>query len=341
MITTAISSPGTFKDRGNILGTLKKDIFPYLPTIISEVIAKISINSLTDIEEIRLRAEKPIMLVVAGENYYLTTEGKLSKDAFMTISITQLDILRTLELMCESSMYAFQEEIKNGYITLKGGHRVGLCGRTVIENGSIKYIRDISAMNIRVAREVIGCADKVIRHIVKERHKVLNTLIISAPKCGKTTLLRDIARQLSDGIPGISFEGAKVSIIDERSEIAACFKGVAQNRVGLRTDVLDSCPKQEGMLLLLRAMSPEVIITDEIGAVGDSKTIMQLHNSGVSIVTSAHGYDIDDMKVRYEIIELIKSGVFERIIVLDSTKGPGTIRRVVNGLTMEEIDLCC
>jgi stage III sporulation protein AA len=249
--------------------------------------------------------------------------------------LTQYEIIRTLELMSENSIYAYQDEIKCGFITLRGGHRIGITGKAVMEGSSIRNIKDISALNIRVSREVPGCAEKLMRYVTNRGNQVFNTLIISPPQCGKTTMLRDMARLLSDGMQEPCFDGIKVGIIDERSEIAACYRGVPQNCVGMRTDVLDSCPKRIGIDIMLRSMSPKVIITDEIGNQGDKDAIMRVVNAGVKIITSAHGYNISEMQSRQEVISLIEGKVFERYIVLSNSKGPGTVEEVVDGTNMK------
>ncbi|MCX7747492.1 MAG: stage III sporulation protein AA [Clostridia bacterium] len=287
------------------------------------------------LEEIRLRANKPLMIKNSQGECFLDMEGNMTAKTNRAFVVSQGEIIKTLELMSENSIYAYHEEIKNGFLTLKGGHRIGIAGKVVFDGYHIKNIRDISGLNIRVAREVIGCSQKVIKYILKDEKDIYNTLIISPPQCGKTTLLRDIARVVSDGIGEQGFKGMKVGIIDERSEIAACFRGVPQNRVGIRTDVLDSCPKAMGMTMMLRSMSPNVIITDEIGNLGDQEAVMQLINAGVKIITTAHGYNISGLKSRKEVISLIEEKVFDRYIVLSNDGGPGTVEEVVDGQSMK------
>jgi stage III sporulation protein AA len=290
---------------------------------INHEIAGVVLNTVNKIyrpiEEIRMRVGKPLML-----NYH-------TGDYIIDRIINHEHITSTLAMMSENSVYAYQDEIKNGYITLKGGHRVGICGKVVLEGDLIKNIRDISGLNIRICREVVGCSRKLIPHIFGSNNEILNTLIISPPSCGKTTMLRDIARNISNGIPEAGIMGMKVCIVDERSEIAACYRGVSQCDVGIRTDVLDGCPKSLGMAIVLRSMSPQVIITDEIGCSGDSDAVMKVINAGVKIITSAHGYNITELKSRKEVLNLLVQGVFEKIIVLDNSEGPGTIKEIIDG----------
>ncbi len=316
---------------------IRNEIMQSISQGVRNVLLKIHPEILDLVEEIRMRAEKPLMIHNYSGDWFVAHDGRLSKTPDRSYIVSQYEILRTLELMSENSIYAYQDEIRNGYITLKGGHRVGIIGKAVMDGEKVKNIKDISSLNIRVSREVIGCAEKMMEYIVNGRNRVYNTLIISPPQCGKTTMLRDIARLLSDGMERPPFDGVKVGIVDERSEIAACYRGIPQNRVGLRTDVLDGCPKYIGMDIMLRSMSPQVIITDEIGNRGDGDAIMRVINAGVKIIASAHGYNISELKSRREVINLMEEKVFERYIVLSNTSGPGTLEEIVDGLKMQKI----
>lgn len=316
---------------------IERTLLPFLPKYISSSIRNLPVNKQNKLEEIRLRAQSAVMLSTGEGQVFLGCDGKIVSNSEEALFVSAADISKTLEMMCEFSVYAFGEDIKNGFITLKGGHRVGISGRAVTDTGNIKTLKDISSLNIRISKEVIGCADKVIRYIIKDSKSIYNTLIISPPKCGKTTILRDITRLLSDGSRELDILPQKVSLVDERSEIAACYKGIPQNHVGISTDVLDGCPKQEGMLMMLRSMSPEVIVTDEIGSTGDYEAIQNIYNAGVSLVTTAHGYNISQLKSRKEVLRLIEDHFFDRFIVLDSSRGPGTLKEIVDGDTMEVI----
>lgn len=323
------------------LQEIEREIFRFVSLEIREILAKIDYKKLECLEEIRLRADKPLILRDACGDWFPDESGHLYKDDIKAYRVTQNQIIKTLELMSENSIYAYQDEIKNGFITLKGGHRVGITGKTVMEGLYVKNIRDISGLNIRVSREVLGCSSKVIRYLIRNSSDIYNTLIISPPQCGKTTMLRDISRFLGDGDKQHGFKGVKVGIVDERSELAACYKGVAQKRVGLRTDVLDGCPKVVGMIMMLRSMSPDVIITDEIGNIGDKDAIMQVVNAGVRVITTAHGYSISDLKTRREVLSLIEEKVFDRYIVLNNKDGPGTIGEIIDGNTMKALEEGC
>ena len=319
------------------LSTYEKAVIEFISQEIRTVLKKVDPHRVESFEEIRLRANKPLMASNYHGDWFIQCDGSLSKVIANSFYVKQEDIINTLELMSQNSIYAYQDEIKNGFITLKGGHRVGITGRIVMENNKVKNIKDISGMNIRLAREVPGCSRMIFGYLKSGGTDVCNTMIISPPQCGKTTMLRDIARTLSDGWEDKGFKGMTVGIVDERSEIAACNKGVPQFNVGMRTDVLDGCPKNIGMTMMIRSMSPRVIITDEIGNQGDMEAVMSVLNAGVKIITSAHGYDITELRSRKEVISMIDARIFDRYVVLSGINGPGTVEEIVDGKNMEVI----
>lgn len=290
-----------------------KDIFEILPqSIIKEVVNEKDIDRL---QEIRIKVNKPLILNIDN------------KERVKTYLATSEDVKLIIQKISNYSIYAFEDEIKNGYITVKGGHRVGICGNCVIQDESIKTIKDISSLNIRTCKEVVGCSLKVIPHIV-ESGMVCNTIIISPPQCGKTTLLRDIVKNLSDGKENMGFRGKKIAVIDERSEIAGCYNGIPQMNVGIRTDILDNCPKSKGIMLAIRSLSPEVIVCDEIGTRKDVESLMMAFNCGVSIITTIHGEGIEDITKRKVFNEIIENAIFKRAIILSCKKGVGTIESI-------------
>ena len=303
--------------------SVESDILPYLPQSLRTIFNKIERAKLDSFEEIRLRAQKPLMVFFSTSDWFVSADGGLSRSSNGAYVVSQQDVFKIIELMSDNSVYAFQEVITSGYLTLKGGHRVGLSGRVIVQDSRIKNIKDFNSINIRIAKEITGCASGLERYVKKSSSEIYNTLIIGPPQCGKTTIIRDLCRLLSNG-------GMKVGIVDERSEIAACNKGIPQNDIGVRTDVMDGCPKILGMEMLLRSMSPSVIVTDEIGARGDKEAILKVLNSGVKVITTAHGYNITELKMREELLQLIKSGAFERYIVLSSVNGPGTLEEIVD-----------
>ena len=289
------------------------EIYKILPVTIGNSIKQFLMED--KIQEIRIKVGKPIILNLAFE------------EKVLDYIPTREDLRHLITKISNYSLYAFEEEIKQGYITLKGGHRVGLAGECVMSKGEVRTIKNISSLNIRICKEVIGASNKVMR-LITENDRVYNTLIVSPPKCGKTTILRDIAKNLSNGMYQISLKGKKVTIVDERSEIAACYNGIPQMNVGIRTDILDNCLKKSGMIMAIRSLSPEVLICDEIGTEGDLEALNMAFNSGVNIIVTVHGYDINDIYNRKVFKELIDNCVLERIIVLSNRRGAGTIEKV-------------
>ncbi|MCB2291982.1 stage III sporulation protein AA [Clostridium algoriphilum] len=287
-----------------------KDLFEILPKVIRNKLEQV--DNLQQLEEIRIKVNKPMFIHIG------------SREEIWDYIASPEDIKYIMQRISNYSIYAFEDEIRQGYITIKGGHRVGLCGICVIENNSIKTIKDISSINIRACKEIIGCADKVMPYITNN-NSVYNTIIISPPKCGKTTLLRDISRQISQGNKNKNFHGKNVSVIDERSEIAGSFKGIPQMDVGIRTDVLDNCPKSQGIMMAIRSMSPDVIVCDEIGTQKDMESVLMALNSGISLITTIHGFGIEDLYKRNVFKEIVDNFVFTRGIVLSNKKGIGTI----------------
>jgi stage III sporulation protein AA len=307
-----------------------KPVLDSVPITIRSIINRLSPEVLDGIEEFRLKAGAPFIIYGAGDSAYITGDGRISKDKAKAYIVTPDDTAKALQLMCDCSIYSIEDELRNGYITIRGGHRIGVVGKVVTEGSRVKTIKDISGLNIRISRQVTGCSSSLLPSLIRGRDSVYNTLIVSPPQCGKTTLLRDIIRQISDGIPALGFNGIKVGLVDERSELAGCYKGIPQNDMGIRTDILDACPKAQGMMMLIRSMSPRVIATDELGRPEDLVSIQEAINAGVNIITTVHGWSTKDIQNKPVIGKLMQDGVFERIVVLSRRKGPGTIEEVVN-----------
>lgn len=303
------------------------EIMDFMPPNIRYIINSISKDIVYKIEEVRLRLGKPLMICGDGWDYYVDAYGNINNKLNFSYFVTKNDINRASELIQGFSVYSFGEELRNGYITIPGGHRIGIAGRVVLEDGNIRAIKDISFINYRIARAVIGAADKAIKYIIKDSSIMLNTIIISPPQCGKTTLLRDIVRQLSNGIENLRISGKKIGLIDERSEIAACFMGEPKNDVGSRTDVLDACPKAKGIIIMIRSMSPEIIATDEIGKLEDADALLEAVNAGVKVIATMHGKGIEDLYRKIE-LKKIHNNLFERVIVLGRSQGVGTIEAI-------------
>lgn len=300
------------------------------PVHLKDMLSRLPEEKLAGLEEIRLRIGHPIECLWRGQSMFLTPKGELSRWLSAGYRFTAEDGVKMLNVISNHSLYTLEEELRRGYVTLPGGHRVGISGKVVLEKGDVKGIRDISSFNVRIAREVIGAANSVMPLLWNPgRQEIYHTLIVSPPQCGKTTLIRDIARQVSYGNSPLP-RGYKVGIVDERSEIAGCVRGVPQKDVGPRTDVLDSCPKAEGMMMLIRSMSPEVLVVDEIGGEKDTQALLESVHAGVKVITTAHGWDYRDVMHRPSLATLLSRWTFERVVILSRERGPGTIKAVLD-----------
>ncbi|SMB94792.1 stage III sporulation protein AA [Desulfonispora thiosulfatigenes DSM 11270] len=312
------------------------EILPFFPQNIRDLVLKIPDYMIAKIEEIRIRLNRPLVIVTEKDNFAINHK-EITKNLEQGYFITQADINKILHLISQSSIYAWEEEFKRGYITLKGGHRVGITGKAVLNNGMIKTLKDISGLNFRIAKEILGAATKILPYIIKSPTEIEHTLIVSPPRCGKTTLLRDIVRQLSMGISKLNFLGVNVGLVDERSEIAGSYNGDPQYNVGFRTDILDGCPKAQGMLMLIRSMSPQVIVTDEIGTREDVLAMEEVLNSGINLLTTVHGADINEIKRRPNLNMILNSRIFTRIIILSRSRGVGTVEDILDGYTYKSL----
>ncbi len=302
-----------------------KEILAILPAPVRNVLSALPAAVRESIEEIRLRQQQPLEIRYGQQSSYVTPSGRLTANSRQGWVFGEEHAAKLLNQVSQHSLYALEEELKRGYITIVGGHRIGLAGKVVMERGEIRGIREITSFNIRIAREKRGAAQNVLPYVFADG-RVCNTLVISPPQCGKTTLLRDLARSISYGNEYAS--SRKVSIVDERSEIAGCLHGVPQRDVGPRTDVLDACPKALGMMMMIRTMSPEVVIVDEIGRAEDSEAIWEAIHAGVSVICSAHGCNLAEVSRRPMLGRLLQQGAFDRYIVLSRTAGPGTVEGI-------------
>ncbi|MDY2629489.1 MAG: stage III sporulation protein AA [Lachnospiraceae bacterium] len=270
------------------------------------------------IQEIRLRCGKPVHILTGGCERSLPASGIL----------TSKDMQETMEFVSRFSMYAYEEEIRQGFLTIKGGHRVGIAGKAVLSHGSLKTIRNISFIHIRIACEYRDCARGLLPYLY-ENGILQSTLIFSAPGQGKTTLMRDLIRLISGGN---SFGKPKsVSVVDERGELAACDQGIPQNDLGEQTDVMDGCPKSLGMQLMLRSMAPSVLAVDEIGGEEDVEAIFQAAGCGCIMLATAHGENLESIFRKEAFYKLRQAEIFDRYIQLDNGQRPGKWQYIFNG----------
>ncbi len=269
-----------------------------LPKPVGKVLARLSEG---EARELRVRSGREVRI--------LTQSGEIS----CGFTPTPQQVEQMAEALCEHALYARAEEQRHGFVTLRGGHRMGLCGRVIAQGQSIRALREISSFCVRIACERRGAADKLLPHLIDAEGRARSLMILGLPGMGKTTLLRDVCRSLSDS-------GLRIGLVDERSELAATCGGSPQLDIGPNTDVLDACPKDIGMLWMLRSMSPDAIATDELGGISDANAVLDAARSGVSVLATMHGSDLDKAVSRGALCLLAQNVVFDRYAVLDSRK---------------------
>lgn len=275
-----------------------------------------------DVQEIRIRAEKPLVLSMGRKTMFVDKEFELSESMENAVTASFEDIVASFQNVCCYSVYSHQNEIKNGFVTMGSGHRVGLCGTAVISHGEISSVRDISSLNIRIAREIPDAAEELLQRVGSVEGGLL---IVGMPCSGKTTILRDLARRIS---LGIGCRIMRTSVVDERSELSGTYAGIARNDLGL-SDILNGYSKHEGIMQALRTLSPEAIICDEIGTSADMRAIEQGINAGVSIVATIHAGSYRELLARSQGKALINSGAFRTVVILESRENAGKISELI------------
>lgn len=289
----------------------KETILQYFKGNVYSAVSKIPEFLFEEIQEIRLRVNKPIAVMNGFRLSYITPNGNFASNPTNSVIVSEQELNQCFESVCQYSVHSFKREICEGFITLKGGHRVGLCGTTVIHNSSIENIKNVSSLNFRISHQMKGCAEKMYKQAFS--NGLCNVLIAGAPMSGKTTLLRDLTRILGNSY--------KTSVIDERGEIAAVWNGIPQNEVGINTDVFDGYSKAEGISTAIRVMSPQIIVCDEIGGENDMIAVKKASYSGVYVAATIHASDIN------ELIKRTGTDVFDKIVILSDQ---GTIKRIMN-----------
>lgn len=305
----------------------------YFPETIKKLICGLSEMTLCGISEIRLRAGRPLSLNLNGENVFLSEKGHICYLSQMGLyNVSSAEIEETFINMCDHSVYAFADQIKNGYITLKNGCRVGLAASAVYENGQITSFSSVSSINIRIAAEYIGCALRFAKYLSE------GLLIAGPPSAGKTTLLRDSIRLISEGC---GTQRRRVAVVDTRGEIAAVYRGKPEADVGPLTDVITGCDKQNGIEIALRTLNPQVIAFDEIGNSAEAQAVLRGFYAGADALCTVHCGSIDEILKRETSKLLVTSGVIKHIVfVSNPTEQPVVYKVATNsaGHTVEQVE---
>lgn len=306
------------KNGGDLLNSIfNTREFDTAVSIVSTNIKKILLNIPPDIKsetaEIRLRSQRPIVLCGSYGFLFVTYDANVSKCNEDSISVTYDELNDTFNRLCSFSVHTHLPSIINGYITMQGGHRVGIAGTAVTDSmGNIVSIKDVNSINIRVAREIKGAADEIIDKLYSNSFE--STILAGTVSCGKTTLIRDLARQLASFGESMNY---KVCVIDERQEIACVSNGIPQNDLGVNCDILSCYPKGQAIISAVKTLSPDIIVLDEVGTTEEIEAIKLGVNSGVKFIVTVHAEDYDEIINKPQIRELINTYSFKKLVLMN------------------------
>lgn len=292
-----------------------RKVIKYLPQNLSEPLKKMPMVTAKNINEIRIRTNRPLSVSSFGKNFFVTKNGSLTIHNSLGILCSREDITESFKAVCDYSVHSFEKEISMGFITIEGGNRVGLCGTAVGTNYNIEAIKYISSLNFRIAGQANSGGEEIYHKLFNKRP--VSVLIIGEPLSGKTTILKNLCSILG--------EKYRISIVDERSEIAAVYHGEPQNKIGSFADVLDGYNKKNGIETAIRVLSPEIVVCDEIGGKSDCDAILDSVNSGVKFLASIHGKSFEELYIRENVRKIIDHEIFDYGVLLGGSEEPGKI----------------
>lgn len=328
-VMPSLPKPTTSQTEGSLIGpdqsaALWADMARWFGADVRSILDNIKAVAFREVEELRLRVDQPLLVRTSDKDIFLNREGGVTSPN-KAYFVKREDLACALERMTHSSVYAAEEDLKQGFLTLPGGNRVGVTGEAVLQHGQIQTLKHISSLNLRIARDILGQGLKILPLLLGADGTFGHTLLISPPRAGKTTLLRDLIRLISNGVPQLGLMGQTVGVVDERGELAGMWQGVPTYNLGYRTDVLDGCPKASGMSMIVRSMAPQVIAMDELGHADDVTALLDALRTGVRILSTAHASSLEEARRRPILAQMFAQGVFERLVVLSRKHGPGTV----------------
>lgn len=302
-----------------------------MPTAIFAALEAIDGDIASSVEEIRLRTTRPLMVYTCDRGYCVDADGGLSLTNGLLVSGE--DVEQTFNALTGQSPYAYEDEVRQGFLTLGSGIRAGLAGSALMTGGQLRTYKTVSGINFRIPREAIGIAMGLLPYITRE-NRLVSTLVISPPRLGKTTLVRDIARCAGSGIGA---EPSRVTVVDERQELAASVYGKPLFDVGRETDVISGVRKALGVFMALRSLSPDVIVTDEIGMSEDLEALREVANSGVVMVATAHAPDFESLQNKLFFKKVCDENMFDAYVVLSAALGRITVSQIHDRLGQERM----